>query len=79
MAQGTEKEKGSQKGLRIGNPVSQRLFDLKAAARYLGRPVSGVRSLIWNGRLPYIQEGKKQYVDIEDMIRYIERSKNTMV
>ena len=70
--------KGSQKTRGTANPVRQRLYDLKASAQYLGRPVWGVRELIWAGKLPYIQEGRKQYIDIVDLDQYIERNKQIM-
>ena len=75
----TYNSKGSEKGKRIGIPCAQRLFDLKSAAAYLGRPVWGVRTLVWNGELPVVRSGRKMYLDIEDMNRYIERQKETMV
>jgi hypothetical protein len=31
---------------------TQRLYDLKDAAEYLGRTVWGVRNLVWAGELP---------------------------
>ena len=63
----------------MSNPVSKRLYNLREAAQYLGRPVSGVRTLIWNGRLPYLQEGRKQYIDLRDMDSFIEKNKATMI
>jgi len=57
----------------------QRLYDLKQAAQYLGRPVWGVRELIWSGKLPVIQDGRKMYVDLYDMNRYIELEKTTLI
>ena len=59
--------------------IPKRLYNLKEASLYLGRPVSGVRTLIWNRRLPYIQEGRKQYVDVRDLEAYVEKGKVTMV
>jgi excisionase family DNA binding protein len=79
MASQTSTDKGSQKARGIGIPLAQRLFDLKSAATYLGRPVWGVRTLVWNGELPVVRSGRKMYLDIEDMNRYIERQKETMV
>jgi excisionase family DNA binding protein len=61
----------SQKAQRISYPLTKRLYDLKEAAIYLGRPVFSVRSLIWNGSLPYIKDGRKLYLDISDMEKYI--------
>lgn len=59
------------KAHRINNPMRKRLFNLKEAAEYLGRPVWGVRTLIWNGKLPVIQDGRKYYLDIQDMDYFI--------
>jgi len=60
-------------------PLTKRLYDLKEAAHYLGRPVFSVRGLIWKGALPYVKEGRRQYLDVYDMDRYIEQNKETMV
>ena len=59
--------------------ITKRLYTLKDAAAYLGRPVYGVRSLVWSGKLPVIQDGRKMYVDVNDLETYINRSKVTMV
>ena len=80
MAMETRMNKGIQKAQRIHNPcVHKRLYTLKDAASYLGRPVYGVRSLIWSGKLPVIQDGRKMYVDVNDLELYISRSKTTMI
>ena len=79
MASKTIIGKDFKKAQRIGNPRAQRLYDLKAAASYLGRPVWGVRELIWSGKLPVIQDGRKMYVDLYDMNRYIELEKTTLI
>ena len=73
----TRIDKGSQRTQGISNPVAKRLYTLKEASVYLARPVYGVRELIWNKRLPVIQEGErgKQYVDILDLGRYVEQTK----
>jgi len=63
----------------VSHAPVQRLYDLKQAAQYLGRPVWGVRELIWAGKLPVVRTGRKQYVDIFDMDRLIEFEKITMV
>ncbi|MGA2331305.1 MAG: helix-turn-helix domain-containing protein [Syntrophales bacterium] len=79
MAEETRTDKGLRKEARIANPIPKRLFNLREAAQYLGRPVSGVRTLIWSGKLPFLQEGRKQYIDIKDIDSFIERCKTTMV
>ena len=50
---------GNKKAHRIHNPVIKRLYSIKEAAVYLGRPVWGIRSLIWDGKIRYIQDGRK--------------------
>ena len=35
----------------------------------------GVRRLIWAGKLPKVQCGKRMHVDIEDMEKFIENNK----
>ena len=61
------------------NPLHKRLYDLKEASIYLGRPIFSVRGLIWKGALPVIKDGRKLYLDIVDMDTYIERNKETMM
>ena len=64
-----------KKAQEITNPPAKRLYDLKSAAEYLGRPVWGVRELIWAGKLPVVRDGKKQYVDLYDMNNFVEKNK----
>ena len=71
--------KPKKKAQGISNPPAKRLYDLKAAAEYLGRSVWGVRELIWAGKMPVVRDGKKQYIDILDMDLYIERNKVTVI
>lgn len=79
MNQQTHTDKDFKKAQGIAYPLHKRLYDLKEAAIYLGRPVFSVRGLIWKGALPYVKEGRRQYLDVNDMDRYIERNKETMV
>jgi len=79
MASKTKTDKGCKKAQRICNPLSKRLYDLKEAATYLGRPVFSVRTLIWKGALPVLKDGRKLYLDIVDMDTYIERNKERMI
>jgi excisionase family DNA binding protein len=67
------------KAHRINSPMHKRLFNLKEAAEYLGRPVWGVRTLIWNGKLPVIQDGRKYFIDIYDLESYIETQKTRIL
>jgi hypothetical protein len=79
MASKNHNSKGSKKAQRIGNPLNKRLYDLKEAAHYLGRPIFSVRTLIWKGALPCVKDGRKMYLDIYDLDKYVDRNKMTMV
>jgi len=79
MAAKTKDSKGFKKAQGIPNPLTKRLYDLKEAATYLGRPIFSVRGLIWKGTLPYVKEGRRQYLDVYDLDKYIERNKETML
>jgi len=79
MTKENPNSKGSKKDTWTTYPLHKRLFDLKEASIYLGRPVFSVRTLIWKGALPVIKDGRKLYLDIADMDTYIERNKATMV
>lgn len=71
--------KASPKAQRIGNPKLKRLYTLAEAGHYLGRSEYSVRCLIWAGQLPVVKHGRKQWVDIRDMDRYIEVNKVTVI
>ncbi|HUV59422.1 MAG TPA: helix-turn-helix domain-containing protein [Desulfatiglandales bacterium] len=79
MAAKNHNTKGLKKAQGIYNPLTKRLFDLKEASVYLGRPVFSVRTLIWKGVLPCVKDGRKLYLDIHDMDAYIEINKERMV
>ena len=79
MAKQNHNSKGFKKAQGISNPLTKRLYDLKEAATYLGRPVFSVRTLIWKGALPYVKDGRRFYLDIVDMDTYVERNKERMV
>jgi excisionase family DNA binding protein len=67
------------KAQRIDNPLrdtlNKRLYNLKEAAVYLGRSVWAVREMLWAGKMPYVKDGKRILVDIQDMNAWIDRSK----
>jgi excisionase family DNA binding protein len=60
--------------------VGKRLYTPKEAAHYLGHTVPGVRALLKNGKLPFIQNGRngKQFIDIRDIDQFIEKSKRSV-
>ena len=57
----------------------KRLYTLREAGEYLGRPVWGIRELIWSGKIPVIQDGRKMYLDINDLDSYIDQYKKTEI
>ncbi len=61
-----------------GTEIPPRLFDVDDSARYLAMSDKGVRELIVQGELPYIQKvpGRSPYlIDIKDLDRWIDGNK----
>lgn len=48
------------------------------AACYLGRTVDGLREMLYTGKLPYIKDGRRVLLDLQDMGAYIERNKTRL-
>jgi len=63
----------------IHNPLPKRLYSLPEAAHYLGRTLWSMRELIWKGSLPIVREGKRIFVDVNDLNIYIEKNKSIYV
>jgi excisionase family DNA binding protein len=57
-----------------------RLMTLKQASKYLGLTVWAIRERIWQGHLPVVTfpEGRKQYIDRNDLEAFIERNKRVI-
>jgi excisionase family DNA binding protein len=55
--------------------LSRRLYDIQAVADYLGTSSWTVREMIWRGDLPCVRIGRRQYLDIRDVDRFIEQAK----
>jgi len=53
----------------------KRLYTIKEAAEYLGHTVWGIRSLIWGKVLPVVKHGRKQFLDLYDLEKFIESNK----
>ena len=68
-----------KKGHGISYPMSKRLFTLKEAAEYLGRSEWGMREMVWAGEVPIVRKdgGRKIFVDILDLMEFIEKHKST--
>lgn len=71
--------KGPQKAQRIMKPLEKRLFTIAESAHYLGRSVYSLRCSIWKGTLPVVQEGRKMWLDVNDLNQFIETNKRTHV
>ena len=58
---------------------SPRLLTLKQAAAYLGLTTWAMRERIWAGHIPVVRfpRGRKQYIDIRDLEKFIEKNKTT--
>ena len=58
-------------------PVSEPLLlDIHGAARALSATPWAVRSLLWDGKIPYIKIGRRFLVDPADLRAYIAREKS---
>ena len=57
-----------------------RLLPLKKAANYLGLTVWAMRERIWAGQIPVVQfpNGRKQYIDIQDLDKLIQDNKRVI-
>jgi len=54
----------------------QRLLTVEQAAQYLGRTKEAVQHLIAAGKLPRVRFDRRVYLDIVDLDRLIEKSKD---
>ena len=63
----------------MSNPLNKRLFTLREAAHYLGRTLWSIRELVWAGKLPIVRDGKRIFVDINDLELNVSKHKTTYV
>ncbi len=61
----------------ISYPLQKRLFTIEEAGMYLGRTVWAMRGLVWKGSIPIVREGKRIFLDILDLEKYVTRNKVT--
>lgn len=71
-----EERKARQKSINK-NPKGpqKRLYSLQEAAFYLGRTVNSVREIIWAGKIPVVKVDRRLFLDIKDLERLVEMSK----
>jgi excisionase family DNA binding protein len=55
--------------------INKRLFSIKEAADYLGRSPWTVAEMVRTGKLPYVADGKRKFLDIQDIHKWIDTSK----
>ena len=52
------------------------LLDIHGAARMLSATPWAVRSLLWDGKIPYVKIGRKHLISPDDLRAYIAREKS---
>ena len=57
------------------NVPRKRLYSIKELVALIGATEWFWRSQIWDGQLPYVQVGRKQFVDHQDVENFIENNK----
>jgi len=70
------------KAQRIDNPscaLSKRLYSIKEGSIYLGRSEWALREMLWAGKMPYVKDGKRILIDINDMNEWIDQSKTRSI
>jgi len=55
---------------------TKRLFSIKELASEIGGTIWFWRSMIWDAQIPYVQVGKKMFVDTKDIDVFIEKNKH---
>jgi len=58
------------------NVPTKRLFSIRDLVREVGATAWFWRSQIWDGQLPYVQVGKKMFVDSKDIETFINNNKH---
>ena len=59
----------------VSNIQAKRLYSIKDLAELIGATDWFWRTQIWNGDLPYVQVGKKMFVDYQDIEEFIQKNK----
>jgi excisionase family DNA binding protein len=60
---------------KIQTTAGKRLYTIKELVDQLGATEWFWRSQIWSGRLPFVQVGRKMFIDREDIEAFIARHK----
>ncbi|MBZ0156104.1 MAG: helix-turn-helix domain-containing protein [Alphaproteobacteria bacterium] len=62
------------KGNKTTGP-GKRLISIKEAGEYLSRSTWTVAEMVRTGKLPYVRDGRRKLLDIEDINEWIRRNK----
>jgi excisionase family DNA binding protein len=55
--------------------ITKRLLSIKEAGVYLSRSPWTVAEMVRTGKLPYVSDGKRRFLDIQDINAWIESNK----
>jgi excisionase family DNA binding protein len=58
------------------NSPAKHLYSIKELVKEIGATEWFWRTQIWNGKLPYIQIGRKMLIDREDIEAFIQKNKS---
>ena len=58
------------------NVPKKRLYSIKELVAEIGATEWFWRTQIWDGQLPFVQVGRKMFIDREDIESFIQRNKN---
>lgn len=58
------------------NVPKKRLYSIKELVAEIGATEWFWRSQIWDGQLPFVQVGKKMFIDAFDVEAFIQKNKN---
>ena len=59
------------------NVPKKRLYSVKELVAEIGATEWFWRSQIWDGQLPYVQVGRKMFIDVNDIENFINNHKST--
>ena len=56
-------------------PVKKRLYSIKELVLEIGATEWFWRTQIWDGQLPYVQIGRKMFIELKDIDIFIQKNK----
>jgi hypothetical protein len=63
------------KNARAQNIFKKRIYSIKELVKEIGATEWFWRTQIWDGQLPYIQVGKKMFIDGDDVELFLQKHK----